>query len=79
MFAINSKAGNHQAENGCTVDEKQKNESTHEITEPGRLIGVSLGGYRLLIPVLFSFNLFLCHGLCKSRQEIYASNNNRRK
>ena len=87
VFAINSKAGNHQAENGCTVDEKQKNESTHEITEPGRLIGVSWGGCRLLIPVLLSirrrikkkkknsFNILLCHDLCKSRQEIYTSNN----
>ena len=31
-FAINSKTGKHQAENGCTLDEKQKNESTHEMT-----------------------------------------------
>ena len=45
VFAKKSKTGNHRAENGCTLDEKQKKrEHTLNDFEPGRLIGVSWGG-----------------------------------
>ena len=75
VFAINKKTGNHQGENDCTLDEKQKQrEHTGNDFEPGRLIGVWWGG---MSTRHISFNLFLRHALCTSRQEIYAINNNR--
>ena len=58
--------------------EARKRDHTWHDFEHGRLIGVSWGGgCRLVIPVLVSCTIFLCHDLCKNRQEMYASNNNR--